>query len=371
MVGSARHNHPGSRRSPEGGFTLIELLVVVVTIGILAAIAIPVFMNQKAKAYDAAVKTQVANVPKSIETILAGNPSGPIRRSSNGLAVQSGASLEGVTTSNGVHWNTYGSASGYCVTAWHDNSKTFTEVSPLSYDSVQGGLLKAGESCAAVPASPDGTAISGGGMSVAAHYAWTGAANLSTSTATPTSGVTRTNLTVNPSSETNVDGFFPSGDSTDGNAALSRELVGGVTGPAFARTTWTVANTTGLPYVATSSSQAYCASVTPGLTYTASLWVRPSKNIDVRLYLNTHNGFVAGSVQNGGPGPLVHLVANRWKRITSTITPEPGFLWARPIVQLTGGTTMSVGDTIDIDGVQVEQADAMGTYFDGSTTSTD
>jgi len=56
------------RAQSEKGFTLIELLVVILIIGILAAIALPAFLNQRGKAQDTEAKSQARTMQTAMET---------------------------------------------------------------------------------------------------------------------------------------------------------------------------------------------------------------------------------------------------------------------------------------------------------------
>jgi type IV pilus assembly protein PilA len=118
------------RDQRESGFTLIELLVVVAIIGILAAIAIPVFLNQRNTARNASVESDLRNVATVLETAY----------TQNGVYPAAGVDLTtapyGAAISQGNGISVTNNTSSYAIVGCNAESQ---EV--YVYDSSQGGFV--------------------------------------------------------------------------------------------------------------------------------------------------------------------------------------------------------------------------------------
>jgi type IV pilus assembly protein PilA len=95
------------RSQGEGGFTLVELLVVMLILGLLAAIAIPSFFNQRDKARDADAKSSVRTAQTAVETYATDNGGSytGVAADADGNAPYDAGSLEAIE-------NTLGDAPG-------------------------------------------------------------------------------------------------------------------------------------------------------------------------------------------------------------------------------------------------------------------
>lgn len=126
----------------EQGFTLVELLVVVIIIGILAAIAIPVFLNQRQGAVDAGIKSDLRTIATAVETEFINTQEYPASVNSSGGEIElvTGEPISLSHDDTVIEYTNNGDGS-YTIEGYNEEAGgnlLFT------YDSVAGGLQPEG-----------------------------------------------------------------------------------------------------------------------------------------------------------------------------------------------------------------------------------
>jgi hypothetical protein len=197
----------------------------------------------------------------------------------------------------------------------------------------------------------------------------------------PGSAATRTNRATNPRAvSTGAAGWLTARGFGTAGAGNYTHVVG-LTGPAGTalttarRKTWTTgATANGGTGFQIQADAANFFPVTAGTTLTFSVWIRYSttaKNLQFILQFFDRVAVSGAVLVSGGTisqSTVTGPAANTWYRLVFTTTVPAGSLGVLVYADVAaGGTNWATGSTLEATGLMIEQAAAVGSYFDGAT----
>ena len=128
-------------RSGHAGFTLIELLIVIIIIGILAAIAIPMFLSQRNKAKDASVKEGIHSIQVGVQSYAVDHSDTyPAAVTQSGLV-----DMQSKTYVDNWPKNPFSSSGAYMASSSAQGDYTYTNNAASSTFTLQGHLSGNGQ----------------------------------------------------------------------------------------------------------------------------------------------------------------------------------------------------------------------------------